>query len=238
MKLEVNNQIEIFKYINLITKYLKEHDDFFTYNEKERIKVALCNFSAGYNLYDYLCLQICDELGLVPDDQNPYKVFSEMLNDTFKIENKRIKEIGGGKLLRVGKRISDMQNMGTITIYDTNLLIKDGNYPNLRIAKKRFNDSIDASGADVLIGLLAYTSADVVVKSAIEKNIDFMIAVFDKQNPYLFCEGNESNFNQLEEFVDNTEKAIANSGLGKLKIKRFKEIGEQYPIIYNDRGKV
>ena len=235
MKLEVNNQSEVFKYINLITKYLKEHDDFFTYNEKERIKVALCNFSSGYNLYDYLCLQICDELGLLPDDQNPYKVFSEVLNEEFNIENKRIKEIGGGKLLRIGKRISNIQDMGTITIYDTNLLIKDGCYPNLRILKKKFKDSIDANSADVLIGMLAYTSAGVVVKSAIEKNIDFMIALFDKQNPYLFCEGNESNFNQLEEFVDNTSQAVANSGLGKLKIKRFKEIGEQYPIIYNDR---
>ena len=235
MKLEIKDQKKIFKYINLITTYLKEHDDSFTYNEKERIKVALCNFSAGYNLYDYLCLQICDELGLLPDDQNPYKAFSDTLNEEFNVENKRIKEIGGGKLLRIGKRVANIQNMGTITIYNTNSIIKDGDYPNLRVVKKRFKDSRDANSTDVLVGLLAYTSAPVVVKTAIDKNIDFMIALFDKQNPYLFCEGNESNLNQLDEF-DNTERDILNSNLGKLKVKRLKEIGEQYPIIYNDRG--
>ena len=75
MKLEVNDRKKVFDYISLIIKYLKEHDDSFTFAEKEKIKMALCNFSAGYNLYDYLCLQICDELGLLPDDQNPYKAF-------------------------------------------------------------------------------------------------------------------------------------------------------------------
>lgn len=236
MKLEVNDQNKVFKDINLITKYLKEHNDSFTYSEKERIKVALCNFSAGYNLYDSLCLQICDELGLIPDNQNPYKAFSEVLNQEFNIENKRIKEIGGGKLLRVGKRIANIQNMGTITIYDTNSVIKDGEYPNLRIVKKKFKDNSDANGADVLVGLLAYTSADVVIKAAIEKDIDFMIALFDKQNSYLFCEGNEDSLDQVEKFVATSCKNVAESNLGKLKIKRLNEIGKQYPIIYNDRG--
>ena len=158
MKLEVSDQKKVFKYINLITKYLEKHNDSFSYNEKERIKTALCNFSSGYNLYDYLCLQICDELGLLPDDQNPYKAFSELLNDEFNIEHKSIKEIGGSKLLRVGKRISNMQTMGTITVYDTNLTIKDGNYPNLRLVQKRFTGSKDANNVDVLVGLLAYES--------------------------------------------------------------------------------
>ena len=236
MKLEVNDRKKVFDYISLITKYLKEHDDSFTFAEKEKIKMALCYFSAGYNLYDYLCLQICDELGLLPDDQNPYKAFSELINEKFSIENKSVKVIGGGKIQRLGKRLATMQDMGTITVYNTNLLIKDGKYPNMRIVKKKFKDSRDANGADVLVGLLSYPSASVIIESAVEKNTDFMIAIFNKQTQNLFCECHENDLNQLDAFISNTEESIDKSSLGKLKIKRLNEIGEQYPIIYNDRG--
>ena len=236
MKLEVKDKNTVCKDINLIIKYLKEYDDYFSYEEKLKIKEALCDFSMGYDLYNYLCLQICDELNLLPDDQNPYKAFTETLNEQFNIENKNVVEIGGGKLLRLGKRIINMQDMGTVTVYDSNTLIRGGQYPRLRIVRRKFKSEMDAYGADVLVGLLAYTSASVAIDVAIAENKDFMFALFNKQNNNLFCEGSDDDINEINSFVERAEKDLDNSNLGKLKVKYMHEIGDNYPIIYNNRG--
>ena len=236
MKLEVKEQKKREEYASLIINYLKENKRLFSFEESTRICDAAGYFSSGFEMYDYLCLQICDELGIIPDDQNPYKAFVETLNDVFNIENKSVVEIGGGKLLRVSKRITDMQDTGSVTVYDTNSTYKNGDYPKLTVFNRKFMDAVDAVGADVLVGLLARSSAEKLVKSAIEKDKDFMVAVFNKQNQNLFCES-DIDPNELNKFIEKTEQDVASSSLGKLKVKRLNEIGEQYPIIYNVRDR-
>ncbi len=236
MKLEVSDKKKREEYTDQIIRYLQANENLFTYEERERIINGAGSFSSGFTLYDYLCLQICDELGIIPDDQNPYKAFVETLNDVFNIENKSVIEIGGGKLLRVSKRITSMQDMGRVTVYDTNSTCKNGEYPNIIVVNRKFNGASDATGADVLVGLLAHSSAKILVKSAIEKDKDFMVALFNKQNQNLFYEAEEVDQDQLNRFIEETEEKVAGSKLGKLKIKRLNEIGEKYPIIYNVRG--
>ena len=233
MRLETSDTNE---YIGSIITYLNSHKDDFVSEEKARISEALGNFSILHALYDNMCLQICDELGLLPDKQNPYKAFSNLINETFDIEDKNVVEIGGGKLARLSKRISAIQVLGKVTVYDPNSVIIEGNYHNLVLAQRKFGETSDVKDVDLLVGLMSYPTASVAIKMAIENKIDFMIAVFNKRNQYSFSEGSEFDLKPIFNFVNMAEKKVENSGLGKLKVKRINEIGKQFPIIYNERG--
>ena len=63
-----------------------------------------------------------------------------------------------------------------------------------------------------------------------------MVAVFNKQNQNLFCES-DIDPDELNRFIEKTKQDVASSSLGKVKVKRLDEIGEQYPIIYNVRDR-
>ncbi len=236
MRLEVKDKKEVTKYIGPIIGYLQKYGECFSFEDRERINRALEEFMDGLVLSDYLCLQIFDELGILPDEQNPYIAFSKTLNECFDVKDKNVIEIGGGRLLRLSKRIASIQDRGTITVYDTKPLINNKENLKLKVVEQKFLGASDAKNADVLIGLLATSSAETVLKAAMEANKDFMIALFNKQNLNLFCEDTVTTLDDIKKFTNSMEEKIADSNLGKLKIKHLKEIGQAYPIIYNERG--
>ena len=231
---EVEKRVEK---IGKVIDYLRENGDAFTSSQKWQILQSLDDEYFEWGMHDHICLQVYDELGLLPDSKNPYKAFSLLVDEKLNIKNKKVIEIGGGVIPRLGKRIADMQDMGTITVYDPYLYVKEGEeYPRLTLIKRRFFSITNVSSADVLIGLLPCGSGSIIVNSAIRYNKDFMIALCDEHNSLELFDEYEDNDSWIETFIKHTSKEVEDNGMGKLKIKRMEEIGKQYPIIYNERG--
>lgn len=215
----------------MVVNYLIENKDAFS---EQEIKLILSNLG-GYGSLPNILLQIYDELGILPDFMNPYKAFSELINKQFDIKDKNIVEIGGGTIPRLAKRLSDMQNRGSITVYDPNLYIKK-TYPNIKLIKRNFYPISNVDNADLLVGLLPCGASTSILKSSLRHNKDFMIALCDSCNFYEYFDGYEDDSNWPYSFIDIATKAVDESNLGKLKVKYLKEVGERYPIIYNVRG--
>lgn len=219
-----------------VTHYLKENGDAFTESEKSVILTNLMNDGSIYGIPN-ICLQIYDEIGVLPDSINSYKAFAELVDEHFNIKDKNVVEIGGGNIPRLGKRIASMQDKGTITVYDPNLYIKEGEeYPRLTLKKRRFTPMNNVSSADVLIGLLPCGASSTIIKSAIRYKKDFMIALCDSCSFYEYFDSYEEDLDWPNNFIEETKKIVEENGLGKVLIKHVKEVGECYPIIYNDRG--
>jgi hypothetical protein len=233
MKLANNNDVQR---IGQIIDYLRNNEDAFTCTEKSIILSNLNNDGTVYNIPN-ICLQIYDELGILPDRINSYKAFADLVDEQFSIKNKNIVEIGGGTIPRLGKRIAAMQDEGTITVYDPNLHIVEGEErSNLKLIKRSFNSLINVSKYDLLIGLLPCGSSSTIIKSAVRYNRDFMIALCDSCSFYEYFDNYEEDPNWPYNFIEETKKIVEENNLGKVKVKYLKEVGDNYPIIYNDRG--
>ena len=229
---KVNKKVER---IGMIIEYLRDNEEAFNSMEKWQVLKALDNEYFECGMHNYITLQLYDELGILPDSLNPYKAFSKFVNETFDIKNKSVIEIGGGNIPRLAKRIASMQELGTITVYDPRLYIKD-KLSNMKLIKRRFSSMNNVSSADLLIGLLPCGASSIIVKSAVRHNKDFMIVLCDSHNNLeLFDQYNE-DLDWPFSFIEDTRKIVDENNMGKLKVKYLKEIGNNYPIIYNDRG--
>lgn len=215
----------------LVVNYLVQNRDAFSEHE---ISMILSNLDRYGDLPNVL-LQVYDEIGALPDYMNPYKAFSELINEQYNIEDKNVVEIGGGTIPRLAIRISEMQKRGTVTVYDPNLYLKKS-YPNIKLIKRNFYPISNVDNADLLVGLLPCGASVSIVKSAVKHNKDFMVALCDSCNFYEYFDGYEEDDNWPYNFIEQTTKVVEENNLGKLKIKYKKEIGERYPIIYNVRG--
>ena len=223
--------------IGLIIDYLRKNEEIFTEGEKSAILYNLTNDGSFYGIPN-ICIQLYDELGILPDEINPYKSFIQLLDEKFNIKDKNVIEVGGGKFPRLGKRIEFMQDKGTITVYDPNLYIIDEEKENqkLKLINRRFTPMVNARNADVIVGLLPCGASSTIIKSAVRYQKDFMIALCDRCNSFEYFDNYEEDLDWPNNFICEASKVVEENGLGKLKIKTLREIGEQYPIIYNDRG--
>lgn len=237
----IDNKVER---IGLIIDYLRKNSDAFTGNEKSLILSNLNNDGSLYGIPN-ICLQIYDELGILPDSINSYKAFAKLVDEQFNIKDKNVVEVGGGNIPRLGKRISLMQDKGTITVYDPNLYITE-EYKNLtyeekdslklKLINRRFTPLVNVRSSDVIIGLLPCGASSTIIKSAIRYNKDFMIALCDSCSYFEYFDTYEEDLEWPNKFIEDATKIVEENGLGKLKVKTLKEIGDNYPIIYNDRG--
>ena len=230
--------------LGLILDYLREHENVFNSSEKDLILVNLNNDGTIYGIPS-VCLQLYDELGLLPDDINLYKEFARMIDEQFNIKDKNIIEVGGGNIPCLGKRIELMQDRGTITVYDPNLYIsneyknlseEEKNNRKLKLINRRFTPLVNARNSDIIIGLLPCGSSSTIIKSAVRYNKDFMVALCDSCNYFEYFDTYEEDINWPNNFIEAASRIVEKNGLGKLKVKKNKIIGENYPIIYNDRG--
>ena len=228
---KINNRV---KKIGKVIDFLRKYEDAFTSFEKRQILDTL-DEDYTWSMHNHICLEVYDGLELLPDSVNPYKAFSKLIDEQFNIKNKRIIEIGGGKIPCLGRKISSMQELGSVVVYDPDL-IEDGTYDNLDLKKRIFTSITNVSSADVLVGLLPCGSSSIIVNSAIRHNKDFMIALCDSHNTLELFDGVEEDLAWPYNFIKETSKNVEENGMGKLKVKILNEIGENYPIIYNDRG--
>lgn len=219
----------------VVVNYLLENRDAFSDYD---INLILNHLNVEENEYGVptVVLELFDELGILPDGLNSYKYFAELINEQFDIKNKHIVEIGGGVIPRLGKRLALMQERGTVTVYDPFLYLNNAHYSNLRLIKRKFYPISNVDNADLLIGLLPCGSSSSIIKSALKHDKDFMIALCDSCNALEYFDGYEEDMDWPYNFIIQAAKAVEDKNMGKLKVKHIKEVGMQYPIIYNDRG--
>lgn len=224
-----------------VVNYLREHPDIFTARETEHI-LAYAGLVGDKKDNESVVLipddvrEVYDEVGIIPEDRNIYVGFMNLLSNTHDIKDKKILEIGGGVLPRLGKRIAARLEKGEIVVYDPRLSNYEESTSKLKLVKKRFYDDTDIGETDLMIGLMPCEAANVIVRTAIKNGIDFMLAL---------CEGGPHG-DEFDYYEDEQEwragimyeaaTGVANKGMGQLKTVYMKEYGNPYPIIYNSRG--
>ena len=72
--------------LGLVLDYLREHENVFSSLEKDLILANLNNDGSFYGIPN-VCLQLYDELGILPDDINLYKEFANLVNKQFDIKH-------------------------------------------------------------------------------------------------------------------------------------------------------
>ena len=220
--------------VKLVNSYLETHPEIFTKEERDFIKTFTI-YNKNFHFAPDTIREIYDELGILEDHQNIYLGFMNLLTEEFPIQEKRILEVGGGTIPRLGKRIHSIQTTGTIVIYDPKLSIYEENKENFTLVREKFQKTTNIEDANLLLGLMPCEASETIITSALENQTDFMIAL---------CEGGPHG-DYFDYFEDEDEwknyilsyatKGVEEKNMGKLKIKTLKEYGDPYPVIYNKR---
>ena len=227
--------IETMNMTKKVIDFFNEYPDIFTDIQKKTI----INYSKKFSKYLLVpdnVREVYDELNLIPDDNNIYLGFIKLVENIHSLENKKIIEIGGGVLPRLGKRISSTRNIKNIVVYDPRLSKYECDTPKLKLKRERFERSTSIEDANLILGLMPCEAANIIVDSAINNRTDFVLAL---------CEGGphgdefdyfEDEGEWLDDIIKSASLDVEQSGMGKLKIKYMREYGNPYPVIFNDRG--
>ena len=216
-----------------VEDYLKQHKGVFS---DEEVLYYLSNNTGECLFIPDEVRSIFDELGLLPDNRNIYKGFVSFLREKFPIEDMDIIELGGGVIPRVSKRISLLQNKGTITVYDPQLSFYEKENEHLSLIRKKIDSSIKTLPCQLMISLMSCDAIEGFLNLAISSNVDFCFGLCEG-GPH----GDEFDFYEDEEewihsvICDAKNMLDAHPEMGKLKVKKQVEYGNPYPIIYNDR---
>ena len=162
--------------------------------------------------------------------------FIKLLSEIYDIKNKKILEIGGGVLPRLGKRISTVLNTGKIVVYDPRLSHYEQSTDKMRLVKDKFIRGNNINDADLMIGLMPCEAAEVIIDAAIDNNVDFVLALCEggfHGDEYDFYDSPEEWISSMVRYAD---REVEYRGMGKLKVKYLDKYGSPYPVIYNDRG--
>lgn len=179
--------------------------------------------------------ELYDWFEITLDSQNIYLGFLDLLKENFNISDSHIIEVGGGILPCLGRKISLMQDMGSITVYDPRLRFCEKNDDSMKLVRSSFSVDTDIQDTNLLIGFMPCKGAEDLVKSATTHNVDFMVAL---------CEGGLHGdiydyFDSDEEWIDFilylASRGIEDHSMGSLQIEYLKKYGDPYPVIYNKR---
>ena len=219
-----------------IHEFLDKYPGIFTSWELQEIVTYARNCGNEFECIPDVVREIYDELDLLPKDKNIYDGFMKLVSDKHNLSDKHIVEIGGGIFPRLGKRISGSLKSGKIVIYDPRLSRYEEDAHNMKLVREKFTRSTKLDGASLLLGLMPCEAADVLLESALDNRVDFVLALCEG-GPH----GDEDDFFEDEEewrncMIKYAMREVEYREMGKLKIKYLKEYGDPYPIIYNDRG--
>jgi len=146
------------KYSHLYPDYLQEEID---------NKLFL-----GYTNNNDTINQIYCYLNLVNDNINAYKGFIKILEDNFDLNN-NILEIGAGTIPILAKYLNDKKI--NVDILEPNII-----FDNLtigRVIKKKFDEKTNIEKYDLLIGYNPCGATEDIIRTAINSNKDFCIAL-------------------------------------------------------------
>lgn len=217
-----------------VMSFLKTHESYYDEFALQNIKSYVKRGRPEEVYFTDVVREIYDELGYIPDDQNMYIAFMNLLKEVHGIEGRNILEVGGGTLPRLGHRIHLAQQKGTITVYDPRMGKDIEGDERFVLKREEFTTKTKLGNTDLLIGLMPCKGAEPLIEQAIKHKIDFML---------WFCEGGphgdyfdfyEDDSEWLWSYQYMAERGVEEGKMGKLMVKQMDEYS-RYPIIYNQR---
>jgi hypothetical protein len=120
--------------------------------------------------------QVYAEIGILPDEENTYKDFINLMKKKYNIYS-NILEIGSGFIPTMAQYIDDEQRSvsGTITVYDPELIIEKRG--NIKLFKNNFTCNDSVNDYDLIIAVAACEASKMLIRKANDANKDFMIAL-------------------------------------------------------------
>lgn len=227
------NEIELKRRL-LIMEYFKKYPNVFSEMEKNFI-LNYCETKANERLIPEVVRELYDELGFLCDTENIYIGFIKLIDEIFSIKDKKIIEVGGGVLPRLGERIASYQDKGFITVYDPRLSVYKEQKQKLKLVRESFDKTVDVSNTDLIIGLMPCKAAEIIVDVATHNKKDFVVALCEGGShgeEYDFYEDDEEWRNSL---IKQARREVNKNAMGKLKIKYMHEYANPYPVIYNEK---
>ncbi|MBR3210660.1 MAG: hypothetical protein IKF71_01830 [Bacilli bacterium] len=177
---------------------------------------------------------IYDELGYIPDDLNIYKIFTEIIDDQFGLNGKRICEVGGGVIPSLAKKIHLKQKKGNIMVYDPRLSQKERGGRRFLLKREFFHKHTPVEEVDLLIGLMPCEGSDPLIENALCHQKDFMIWLCEGGPHGDYFDFYESDDEWLNSTLSRVEYSVNKNQMGKLKVLNYPTFSD-YPIIYNER---
>lgn len=219
------------KKAELLKKYFEEYPGVFNKAEQRYLLAQAWNSKTYYN--DELVREIYDELGLIPEENNIYNSFIDLLEDNFDLDGKNIIEVGGGHIPRLSKRLlSSNENIGVIRVYDPKLSRYEKNTSRLKLYHHEFTENCShIEGTDLLIGLMPCSGTYALVKSAVDNEKEFMVAL---------CEGGYNDdiydYEDKKELWLNSILTLAKKS-GKIGVDydTLAKYDDDYPVIYSKK---
>ena len=218
-----------------ILQYLSEHSELFDTYERMYINEYVRLGVIDKFLPDVI-RELYDKFAVIPDEDNIYLAFIELMKRHFDIENSHIIEVGGGIFPCLGRRISLLQNKGTITVYDPRLCKDEQENSHLYLRREKFDRNTPIGDTDLMIGFMPCKGAEALVESATSNEVDFIVAL---------CEGGphgdiydyfESDEEWIHSILYRAERGIEDHDMGQLQVEYFKKYQNPYPIIYNKKN--
>lgn len=179
--------------------------------------------------------EVLDALRLIPSNHNIYEDYIHFINEIHDIKNKNILEVGGGVIPRLGERLSEYQESGSITVYDPRLYQEQDDCK-LILKKKRVTTSTDVTDVDLIIGLMPCKGAEELIKLAIKNKKDFVVWLCEGGPHGDYFDFYQDEFEWRSSMITLAEEGIQKKGMGKLLVKTMPKYNNNYPIIYNQRN--
>ena len=223
--------------IERVTNYFNENPGVFTDWDITYI-LRYLNGKGNINYSMELVREVLDELNLIPDEQNIYLGFRDLLDSEFHIKDKNIVEVGGGTLPRLAKRIREIQGLGKITVYDPKLSVLEKSTDNLILKKEKITErTVLPKDVDLITALMPCGAAHNIITVAGRYDLDFMIGLCEggpHGEPFDYFEDDEE---WLSSVMHTAKYTIKENNMGELGIQYLKKYGDPYPVIYNKRTK-
>lgn len=218
-----------------VTEFLDAHKEYYTERERTYIKnnATLLLRGEKTNYGSSVLRQVYDALGLIPQEENIYHGFIDLIESNFDID-RNIVEVAGGIVPSLATKIALRQQTGTITVYDPRVIMPTKNPKNLILKRQVFHRDIQLPGAQMIIGFMPCEAALPIIESACLNEMDFMVAL---------CEGGLKRGYEWLETDDEwlgyvkylAAKGIHGKNMGTLETTDLKKYNYEYPVIYNKR---
>lgn len=190
------------------------------------------NSIGSYETYSII-KQLYSELGICSEEDDIYYNHFEKIKRNFDL-GCNVLDLSFSRIPTLANIIAKHQlkiGTGTITCYNPSL-IYDNKYPNMRLCKEQFNDSIDISKYDLITSLYPCEASETVIEQAIKNKKDFYIALCG-------CNHFKHNYNLIsyQDFLlKYTSQLVNKYDDGKLYVELLDEKFElPHPIVYNKK---
>lgn len=218
-----------------VNEFLDAHSEFYTEREKTYIRnnAALIARPNKRNYGSSVLRQIYDTVGLIPDEENIYLGFVDLIESNFDID-RNIVEVAGGRIPSLATKIALRQKTGTITVYDPRVIIPTNHPQNLILKKEIFYRNTPIESAQMILGFMPCDAVIPTIESACANEIDFIVALCEggMRRGYEWLETDDEWISYVEYIA---KRGMKNKDMGTLEIASLEKYDYEYPVIYNKR---